>query len=113
MTTSPPHGPYPYEATLVPERCDGCSHTLRDGELVERLRWRGRSGDSEAAVLHYPRCPVMVSTVPCPPCLYVLLDGEVDDPRYCDLTTVVTVDAVQVLVGRERDCPCRGKHPSC
>jgi hypothetical protein len=92
-----------YEASAFgsPDLCGGCSHTVRDGETVEQQK---------PGMAHSPRCPQMPSRVPCPPCLYALMDGETADRHDCDLTTVLTVDSVQLLVGCELDCPCHGKH---
>ncbi|KUL49120.1 MULTISPECIES: hypothetical protein [unclassified Streptomyces] len=92
---------YVARAFGFPARCDGCSQTLRDGETVNQ---------QGPGMADSPRCPQMPSTVPCPPCLYALLDGDTAERHDCDPTTVITVDGVQLLAGRERDCPCPGTH---
>lgn len=88
-----------------PSRCGLCQHTIRDGEAYEDRTWETSSGSPMPGVVHTLPCPEL-QPVPCAPCLWQLLAGEVTEPHTCQLVTTVGIDSGRLVIGPEQDCLC-------
>lgn len=94
--------------TQSPPRCGRCQHTVRFGEPYEDRMWETNSGGPMPGVAHTPICPTDVPSVivPCGPCLAHLLDRQVTAPHPCHGSTLLGVEAGQLVAAPEQACPC-------